>query len=43
VSLLAQAELLLKEMAGIFPQEEDYKRYRWMCRGECDRDGKHRE
>ena len=40
-SIFAQAEILEKEAAGMFPKQEDYDKYKWVCRCGCDRNGTH--
>jgi len=37
-----QMGILQRLEDGTFPNGEDYAKYRWVCKGGCDAQGKHR-
>src|SRR5260370_29083783 len=42
-SAFMQAHILQRQDQGLFPQAEDYRIYKWVCEGWCDKNGLHRD
>lgn len=36
-----QIEISERESAADFPNEDDYQKFNWLCKGSCNQDGEH--